>query len=157
MTTKTLKRPAPPAAAGGSTGIAGLMERRQQAVEQARHDWRELVKLASSGVELDADQVERLGQVADALEITDIEAEFHRDVDGWRWVQQVQADIAAIRAKDWPTELQRLADEITRLEEQRRRLIHQRTVGRVELENIGPMTREIDDRQRKHPRLFPTN
>lgn len=155
MTTAIKKRP--PAAAGGSTGIAGLMERRRQSVETAKHDWRELVTLASSGVELDADQVERLGAAADLLEVEDIEAEFHRDVDGWRWVQQVQADIAAIRAKDWPTELQRLADEIGRLEEQRRRLIHQRTVGRVELENIGPMTREIDDRQRKHPRLFPTN
>jgi hypothetical protein len=150
MTTKMLKRPAPPA--GG--GIAQLDEQRRFTREAARQTWSLLVTAAAEG-ELDSQQVERLGAAADVLEITDIEKSFNDDVDGWRWLQQAQADIAAIRAKDWPTQLQRLADEITRLEEQRRQLIHQRTVGRVELETIGPMTREIGDRQRKHPRLFP--
>lgn len=155
MTTKTLKRPAPPAAAGGSTGIAGLMERRRQSVETAKHDWQSLVKLASSGVELDADQVERLGQVADTLEITDIEAEFHRDVDGWRWVERATADIAAIKAKDWPARFERISREIERLADEQRRLTAERNVGKIELEGVGPMTREIGERQRKHPRLFP--
>lgn len=149
MTAKVMKRPAPPAG-----GIAGLDAQRRLSKEAARQTWGILVREAAE-TELNSDQVERLGQVADVLEIDDIERTFNDDVDAWRWVQQAQADIAAIKARDWPKELQRLADEITRLEEQRRRLIHQRTVGRVELETIGPMTREIHDRQRQHPRLFP--
>ena len=149
MTAKVMKRPAPPAG-----GIAGLDAQRRLSKEAARQTWSLLVTAAAE-TELDDSQVERLGAAADLLEIDDIERTFNDDVDAWRWVQQAQTDIAAIKAKDWPTELQRLADEITRLEEQRRRLIHQRTVGRVELETIGPMTREIHDRQRKHPRLFP--
>ncbi|MFN6106629.1 MAG: hypothetical protein ACK5EA_19550 [Planctomycetaceae bacterium] len=149
MTNKTLKRPAPPAG-----GIAGLDAQRRLSKEAARQTWGILVREAAE-TELNSDQVERLGAAADVLEITDNERSFNDDVDAWRWVQQAQADIAAIRAKDWPTQLQRLAEEIRQLDAQRQTLQHQRTVGRVELETIGPMTREIGDRQQKHPRLFP--
>jgi hypothetical protein len=148
MTTKTLKRSTAPV-----DGIAGLAQRRRQSLDDARQEWGRLVSAAAEG-ELTADQVERLEQVADLLEIDDIEQCFNDDVDGWRWVTMATNTVDATRQKGLPSQLQQLAEEIRQHDEQRRQMIKRQTILRIELESVGPTLREIQERKSRHPRLF---
>jgi hypothetical protein len=140
----------------GPVTVAELTDRRRAARAEAAEEWRRLAALASEGTELDAIQVERLGDVADTLGLADdLEIAFNGDVDALRRAGSIWSEINRLRSLDLPSKMQVAADQIRQLEEQTRRLKMQRQTWSAEYQAIPAMTRELNEHKRNHPRVFP--
>ncbi len=133
-----------------------LANRRQTARAEAGAEWRRLAALVSGGTELDAMQVERLGECADVLGlIDDLESAFHADADALRRAGSIWSEINRLRTLDLPSKMQAAANQIRELEEQTRRLKMQRQTWSAEYQSIPAMTRELNEHKQQHPRVFP--
>ena len=146
--TKTTARSAP------AGGIAGLVERRRQAMDNARRSWADLVRMAADGVELDMAQCEALGEAADLLELDNLEESFNTDCSGLRGVLSAQQQVDAIREENLPQRMETLAAEIKQTEEHLRKLRGQRETCRIRFEMVGALLREVADQKANLPRLF---
>ena len=136
--------------------LAELANRRRTARAAAADEWRRLAALVSGGTELDAMQVERLGECADVLGlIDDLESAFHADVHALRRAGSIWSEINRLRTLDLPSKMQAAANQIRELEEQTRRLKMQRQTWSAEYQSIPAMTRELNEHKQQHPRVFP--
>ena len=147
--TKTTVRSAP------AGGIAGLVERRRQAMGNARRTWADLVRMAADGAELDMAQCEALGEAGDLLELDNLEESFNADCSGLRGVLSAEQQLAEIREENLPQRMVNLAAEIKQAEDRLRQLRSQRETCRIRFESCSLLTREIGDQKAKLPRVFP--
>jgi hypothetical protein len=140
----------------GPVTVAELTDRRRAARAEAADEWRRLAALVSGGTELDAMQVERLGECADVLGLLDdLESAFHADVHALRRAGSIWSEINRLRSLDLPGKMQAAANQIRELEEQTRRLKMQRQTWSAEYQSIPAMTRELNEHKQQHPRVFP--
>ena len=133
-----------------------LANRRRTARAAAADEWRRLAALVSGGTELDAMQVERLGECADVLGlIDDLESAFHSDADALRRAGSIWSEVCAIRADGIPEQQVELAAEERRLTARLAEVRTERNRLRVRLESVGPHLRELAEVKRSAPRVFP--
>jgi chromosome segregation ATPase len=143
---KTLKQLIP-------SGLAGLDQRKQQSLDEARQQWNQLVKQAAED-ELDQAEVELVGTLADLLGIENIEQEFHRDLDAWRTVQAAESQLADLRRRTASEITKALADRIAEHQQQARQLSAELRALEVERNGVGVLMQEITQLKHKHPALF---
>jgi nucleoid-associated protein YgaU len=133
--------------------LAGLDLRKRESLAEARQEWARLVKQAAEN-ELDHAEVERVGILAERLQIENIEQEFHRDLDAWRIVTAAEAQLADLRRRTAPEITKALADRIAEHQQQVRQLQAELRSLEVERNGVGALAGEITQLKQKHPGLF---
>ena len=135
-------------------GVAMISQQRRERLRSAADTWRQLVRMAADGAELDMAQCEALGEAGDLLELDNLEESFNADCSGLRGVLSAEQQLAEIREENLPQRMVNLAAEIKQAEDRLRQLRSQRETCRIRFESCSLLTREIGDQKAKLPRLF---
>lgn len=137
------------------SSVLTLGERVRTRKSETVAGWRKLVRKVADGAELTAKETDLLIELAEDLDIENIEEAFNGDVQTLRNIAATELQIAGFNAADSQTQREKLAADIRRIEreqlpELRRQLAVLNGTARCHHDTVA----ELDRTRVSNPRLF---